>query len=440
MLFNRLNAASLVTKIKKILILIALFCLSLSFCTAIGKEHKHKHHWLHHHSHHHATQSVPRTPKIPVTGTATLSPFDIRFANFIERWRIPGASVAIMRNGQMILNHGYGYADLEKREPVQPDSIFRLGSVSKTITSVAILKLAQDGKINLDDKAFNILNDLQPIRTFNPQIKQITVRNLLQMSSGWQTNVIDPMFGPWTSSMMESLTGQVPPNCEHAVRMMMGMRLQFRPGTQFSYSNLNYCMLGLLTNKLSGMPYSYQSYESYVQQNILAPYGITSMRIGDTLLQNKMPGEVKYYVYPGFDVEPDDIAGNLARTDGLPYSDSQILKKNYSDGGWIASAPDLAKFLQALSSHKILSPEMMRVMLEKPNYSRQSDNYFAMGWNVRHINGHTYYMKTGSFTGTYAFIMQGDDGTSYATLFNIKPPQRIQFQAQLRRVLFTAPA
>lgn len=429
----------LVTKIKQTLILSTLFCFGLLLCNAAqAKEHKHKHHWLHRSHKTQSTESM-RTPKIPVTGTTILSPFDIRFANFIERWRIPGASVAIMRNGQMILNHGYGYADLEKREPVQPNSIFRLGSVSKTIASVTLLKLVQDGKLGIDDKAFDVLNDLQPIRTYNPQIKQITIRNLLQMSSGWQTNVIDPMFGPWTAPMLQSLTGEVPPNCETAVRMMMGMRLQFRPGTQFSYSNLNYCMLGLLTNKVTGTPYGYQSYENYVQQHLLMPFGITTMRIGDTLPQNRVPGEVKYYVYPGFNAVSEDIAGGLARTDGLPYSDSQILKKNYADGGWIASAPDLAKFLQALSSHKILSPEMMRVMLEKPAYSKQSDNYFAMGWNVRRINGHVYYMKTGSFTGTYAFIMQGDDGTSYATLFNIKPPQRIQFQAQLRRVLFTAP-
>jgi CubicO group peptidase (beta-lactamase class C family) len=195
-------------------------------------------------------------------------------------------------------------------------------------------------------------------------------------------------------------------------------------------------MLGLLINKATGVPYHYRNYETYIQQNILAPIGITDMQIGDTLFQNRAHSEVKYYTYRN--QIPDDDLTNLARIDGLPYSNSQILKRNFGDGGWIASSIDLAKFLQAVNNNQILSSYMVKVMLERPTYQRRNNDYFAMGCSVKHFENHSYWAKTGSFTGTYAVMIQSDDDTSYVALFNIKPTQRQTFLAQLRKILMTA--
>jgi N-acyl-D-amino-acid deacylase len=380
---------------------------------------------------------------IPITGTQTPNAFDQRFTIFIKRWRIPGASVAVMRNGNLVLTRGYGWADLTNKKPVLPDSLFRIGSVYKTITAVTVLKLAEEQRIRLDDKVFQVLNDLRPLNhRHNPLIFQITVRDLLQMASGWQTNVIDPMFGPWTMHMLNQLADfndELPPNCETAARLMMGVPLKFKPGTQFSYSNINYCLLGLITNKVTGNSYNYQNYEAYVKQHVLAPIGVTNMKIGDTLFQNRAPNEVKYYSYVDITPNPHDLDSELVKIDGLPYSNTQILKKNFSDGGWIASAPELAKFLQAINYHQILSPRMVGIMLQRPNYKKKNDGgWFAMGWSVKNINNRRYWYKTGSFTGTYALVMQGADGTSYVALFNTKPPNRVEFLAQLRRILVTS--
>lgn len=379
----------------------------------------------------------------PISGTSTPSAFDKRFVTFMRHWRVPGASVAIMRNDQLVFAHGYGWANAETRQPVTPDSLFRVGSVSKAITAITILKLVEEGRLKLDDKAFLLLSDLRPLNNrHNPGIYQITVRNLLQMASGWQTNAIDPMFGPWSVHMLTQLgdyNHEVPPDCETAARLMMGMPLHSKPGTQFSYSNINYCLLGLLTNKATNVPYSYQNYEAYVQQNILAPLGIIDMHIGDTLFQNRAPNEVKYYTYPGF-TSPDssDLMTTLAKVDGLPYSNSQILKKNFADGGWVASATDLAKLLQALGNRRIISSRLINVMTSKPTYKTHSkENYFAMGWSIKRINNGFYWVKTGSFTGTYAVVIQGQNNTSYVALFNIKPSPRTTFLAQLQRILIT---
>ena len=393
--------------------------------------------------------------RIPVTGTNTATPFDQRFTSFIKRWRVPGAGVVVMQRGRIIVARGYGWSDLVNHQPVEPFSLFRLGSVSKLITSIAILKQVEAGKLQVDNKAFSILNNLQPLNSYrNPGIEQITVRNLLQMSSGWNTNIVDPMFGPWSHHMIGQLSqmnNQIPPNCEVAGRLVMSMPLTWRPGTQYSYSNVNYCLLGLIVNKVNGLPYDYQNYETYVQQNILAPIGITDMRIGNTLIENRAPNEVKYYSSVDLTPQPDDLEGNLVRVDGLPYSNSQILQKNFADGGWIASPLDLAKLLQAMGEHRVLSAATLRMMIEKPTYMAyrklvrnkkhkypvEPGPYFAMGCSVKPMGGHLFWYKTGTFTGTYALVMQRDDNTSYVALFNTKPPQRARFLAQLKQLLLS---
>jgi len=381
------------------------------------------------------TRATTYAQGVPITGDPSSFPthFDQHFVALMHAWHIPGATVAIMKHGKLIMARGYGWSDMSSRQIMQPDALFRIASVSKTLTAVAILKMVQQHQLKLNDKVFNILNDLTPLNGhyINPRLYQITVRDLLEMTSGWYTDgphSLEPMFGPWTSHSIYLLGGKIPPDCEPAARLMMTIPLAFRPGTRFSYSNLNYCMLGLIINKLNGQRYGAAGYEAYVRQNILTPLGITDMQLGRTQLYNRAPGEVKYYAYqmPGYN-----------NIDGFPYSNSDILLKNFADGGWIASAPDLAKYLQALSTYKILDSRMMYAMLAKPAYARKNNNYFSMGWTVQTIRGHRYWSKHGSFTGTIAQIIQKDDGTSYVALFNTQPGSKVQFINQVQRVLLS---
>lgn len=387
--------------------------------------------------------AVATTPQItapqPITNNSNKttpnpaqSNFDRRYLSFIRSWQIPGSAVAIIKDGKLVLSRGYGMADVANQSPVRADSVFRVASVSKAITAVTVLQLVQQGKLKLDDKVYYILNDLHPLTGTSPlsPIYNITVRNLLEMSSGWITNHgIDPMFGPWTKKMLDQLQYQTPPDCRTAAQMMMTIPFQYAPGKQYSYSNINYCLLGLIINKVTGLP-GYSGYETYVQQRLLAPYGITSMRIGDTMLGRQMPNEVRYYYY-----SPNSEGNPSARRSGLPYGDANILHKNYSDGGWIATAPDLAKFVQALGEHKILGPNMLSLMSSKPYCQKDKSSYFALGWSVKYIRGHRFILKTGSFTGTQALIMLADNGIAYAALFNAKPGNRRMFNQQLQNLL-----
>lgn len=422
--------------VRILVVLMALNSLTSQMSIAARSHSHHRHHHRQHHSKHHRhhkkkhRRTARRRYFTPVISAQN---FDQQYLRFLRRWQMPGSSVAIMQNDKFILARGYGWADVENRRAMTPDSVFRIASVSKAITAVATLKLAQEGKISLDSKAYEILDDLQPLTNTTPssRIYAISVRNLLEMSSGWITDHgIDPMLGAWSLRMRQQLKNQIPPDCRNTARLMMTMPMQYTPGTHYSYSNMNYCLLGLIINKITGQS-GPNGYENYVKRHILEPLGITSMRIGDNTPGRQSENEVRYYLNE-YGVGMKAKLGRMH--DGLPYGHTDLLQKNYSDGGWVASAPDLAKFLRALSQYKILSPEMIRVMTSKPAFQNKRD-YFAKGWSIKHLNGHLFMLKTGSFTGTQALVMLEDDGTSYVALFNAKPSNRKAFISQLQRML-----
>ena len=105
---------------------------------------------------------------------------------------MPGGAVAVVKDGRLILARGYGWADVESHEPVAPDSLFRIASLSKSLTAAAILKLVEDHRLGLDDRVFPLLA-MGPAR--DPRLARITVRNLLQHTGGWDRDqTFDPMF------------------------------------------------------------------------------------------------------------------------------------------------------------------------------------------------------------------------------------------------------
>ena len=189
---------------------------------------------------------------------------------------VPGAAIAIVKDGRLVLARGYGLADVKNNESVQPDSLFRIASISKPVTAVAILRLVEDGKLDLEDRAFEILNQFEvPEETTpDPRIFDVTVRQLLQHSGGWDLDMgYDPMF--ILGRIERALSVPKPASCHDVITFMLGQPLDFDPGTQYAYSNFGYCILGRIIEQASG-----QTYEEYVKSRILQPMGITRMRIG----------------------------------------------------------------------------------------------------------------------------------------------------------------
>ncbi|MCP3694044.1 MAG: beta-lactamase family protein, partial [Planctomycetaceae bacterium] len=165
----------------------------------------------------------------------------------IKTHQVPGASLAVTRAGKLVYARGFGYADLAKKQPVQPGSQFRVASLSKPITAVAILQLVDQGKLKLTDHVFTILKPKpvfeNPTDKMDPRLRQVTILHCLQHSGGWDRSAsFDPMFQ--SVRIARSLGVEPPARAEHVIRFMMGKPLDFDPGTRYAYSNYGYCLLG----------------------------------------------------------------------------------------------------------------------------------------------------------------------------------------------------
>jgi N-acyl-D-amino-acid deacylase len=359
-----------------------------------------------------------RDGKVPI-GQA----FDHEMEAFMAARKIPGGALAIVKDRRLVYARGYGWADRDAKAAVKADSLFRIASASKPITAVAVLKLMEQGKLDLDAKAFPLLN-LQPaVQSFRdpePRLRDITIRQLLQHTGGWDRDKsFDPMFRP---ERIAKATNTPPPATPvNVIRYMLSQPLDFDPGTRYAYSNFGYCVLGRLIEKVSGA-----TYEQFVQDKILAPIGIKRMRIGASLDGQQAPGEVRYYTSDNtesqnvFPVEPQKVP--------QPYGGFHLEAMD-AHGGWIASAVDLARFAAALHDPQhspLLKTEPFATMYAPPPppVSRTSDGkleptYYGCGWMVRpKADGKANYWHAGSLPGTATLLVRRADGLSWAVLFN----------------------
>jgi N-acyl-D-amino-acid deacylase len=234
-----------------------------------------------------AAQSIP-TSGTPVPGMAS---YDQIITALMTKYQIPGGAVAVARNGKLVFARGYGYANRSTNELVQPDSAFRIASLSKAITSAAVLLLVQRGRLDLDAKVFDILTNEQPLSgatVVDQRLYNITIRQLLQHAGGWNRDTtFDPMFRPLTVASAAHVAS--PPSTETIIRYMMAEPLQFAPGTDFNYSNYGYALLGRVIEKVTG-----KHYETFVHDEVLSLSGAACMHIGHTLQSQPLPKEVKY--------------------------------------------------------------------------------------------------------------------------------------------------
>ena len=307
---------------------------------------------------------------------------------------------------------GFGFADREAKRPVLPQSLFRIASISKPITAVAVLQLAERGKLKLDAAVFALLGLKPAKKGFDARWRKVTVRHLLSHRGGWDSDrSFDPMLA--SDDIVEELGVEPPAMPQAIIRFMLGKPLDFDPGSKEAYSNFGYCLLGRVVEKASG-----QTYEEYVKQHVLAPLGITTMRIGRTL--KPAPGEVKYYAKDQARAVMGPARGKRVP---LPYG-CWCLEAMDAHGGWIASAPDLVRFAMAFDEPakcKILKPGSIQQMFAPPTAAEgKKEVYYAMGWIVRpnQCHGKPNIWHTGGLDGTSTLLVRRCDGLTWAVLFN----------------------
>lgn len=353
--------------------------------------------------------------------------FDRTVEWFMRKWQIKGASIAILKDEQLIYAKGYGYADQEAGIKAEPYHTFRIASVSKLITAVAIMRLVEDAKLSLNDKVFGpegILNDINYLDYSDPRYEKITVHHLLMHRGGWTTRWGDHMF--ISHSIAKQMNEELPISDETYIEFALSKRLHFTPGRYYSYSNLGYVILGKVIEKISQQPY-----EQYVQNEILFPLGIYDMQIGENLFEDKALFEVKYYEQ-----------SNARRTYSI-YDKEKMVSKAYGGndvkalsaaGGWIASAPSLARLLTAINGKDdvpdILLPESIELMT-KPMHRGD----LPLGWKGAY---HNTWWRSGSLSGTSAFVFKGSGNISYIFITNTSTWKGSDFTIEINKMMHRA--
>lgn len=359
-----------------------------------------------------------------ITGkeVAELAAFDRWMTGFLEEHAIPGGQLAIAYRGRVVYSRGFGWADRTARAPVEPDSLFRIASVSKPITAVAVLRLVQQGKLRLEDRLVDVLPiepHLEADAALDERWRQITIAHLLTHTGGWdREKSYDPMFA--CQRVAKVLGRKLPIGAADIIRYMRGQPLDFAPGERYAYSNFGYSLLGRVIEECGGAPY-----EKFVQQEVFAPLGIRAPQIGGSLASERAAKEVRYYTVNDVQAMPvvGPHAGDENKRVPLAYGGWNHRALD-AHGGWIASCEDLVRFAAAFDTDErvpspVLSTELVRQMFS-PHARMGEGLAYGYGWLVWQPKPGRLPLLTHSgalaCTGAVILKLQGD--LNLAALFN----------------------
>ena len=347
---------------------------------------------------------------------------------FLKRWRIHGASLAITKEEKLVYAKGFGIANQETGEEVKPGHLFRIASVSKLITAVAVMKLHEEGRLDLDEQVFGadgIFSEEVYLEYRDKRIEDITIRHLLNHTAGWSRYSGDPMFS--SLYIARKMDIDAPAGFSEVLQFALSRRLNYKPGTRYSYSNLGYGILGEIVARKSGM-----DYQDYVVMNLFKPLDIHDMHIGKSFYYDKYPNEVRYHSSAGkMTAHSLDGSGEVVPI----YYGGNNIELLGPAGGWVASAPELIKFLTAIDGFPeqpdILAPETILQMAD-PNLAGKG----LFGW--RGSDRYGTWWRTGYLTGSSALMVRQQDGLNWVVMMNTSTYKHSRIHRYVSGMMFNA--
>jgi D-alanyl-D-alanine carboxypeptidase len=316
-----------------------------------------------------------------LTDTISSAKVDSIANQVLQTTGVPSASVAIVTHGRLAYAKAYGTAKLDPRVAATPDMRYAIGSISKQFTATAILLLAQDGKLSLDDPVSRFVSGLT-------RGNEVTIRQVLSHTSGsqdfWPQDYVMPM-------MLKSVTPQ------SIVDRWAKQPLDFDPGTRWQYSNTNYTIAGMVVEKASGMPFF-----QFVRTRILGPVGLASARDFDTSPSAaSAAGYLRYALGP---LRPAPDAGS-----GWMWAAGELAM----------TAGDLAKWDMSLIRHSLLSPQSYRALESEVPLKNGAGTGYGLGVSVAMQGGRFLVEHNGEVSGfTAENMVFPDDSAAVVVLTN----------------------
>jgi CubicO group peptidase (beta-lactamase class C family) len=305
---------------------------------------------------------------------------DIIVGKMMKEQKIVGLSLAVVKNGKAIINKGYGLANAEHNVPVTAETVIRLGSVSKQFFTTAILKLAEEGKLSIEDSVHKFFPDAP--ETWRP----ILVKHLMSHSSGlkregpaYDNNIIQPDLV--------------------IIKSAYSLPLDFKTGEKYQYSNLAYFMLAEIITQVSGMPW-----QDYIKEKLFIPAGMKNSGMTD--------------FYP---IIPNRASGYMHKNNVLVNADAMYAVR--PSGGFLSTSSDMILWDKVLREKNIILKKENWDLLWQP-FIKTSDNaaskaYYGFGWIIDERKGHKVIEHGGANIGFRSYYTRFvNDGLSIIIMTN----------------------
>lgn len=274
----------------------------------------------------------------------------------------PGASIIVIKEGRTLLRKGYGTADMELGVKVEPDMVFRLGSITKQFTAVSILMLAEQGKLSLSDDITKFFPD------YPTKGRTITVEHLLTHTSGIKSYTSIPA---WLTMWRKDMT------VAELIDLFKNEPADFEPGTQWSYNNSGYILLGAIIEKVSGM-----TYEQFLQKNIFDPLGMKHTFYGSATR-----------------LIPRRVPGYSMTKEGLRNAEYLSMTQPYAAGSLLSNVDDMALWDAALYTDKLVKQSSLQKAWTPYVLKDGTTTNYGFGWSKFQYEGHTIIEHNGGIHG-----------------------------------------
>jgi CubicO group peptidase (beta-lactamase class C family) len=296
----------------------------------------------------------------------------------------PGAAVLAMKDGKVILRKGYGMANLELGIPIKPEMVFRIGSITKQFTAVAIMKLVEEGKLSVTDDIKKYLPD------YPTHDHKITIHHLLNHTSGIKRiETIPEMFFLIRKDMTP----------KELMDFFKNRPMEFVPGEQYLYNNSGYILLGAIIQKVSG-----KSYEAYVDENILKPLGMSGSYHGSNTR-----------------IIPNRVSGYKKERKDIKNADYLSMTIAYAGGSLLSTVDDLHRWYQALEAGKVLSQKSLEQMYTPTILNNGKTQNYGYGWSLGTFFGEKTIEHGGDIIGFSSYALRVPKKKVFVTVLTNLP-------------------
>jgi D-alanyl-D-alanine carboxypeptidase len=301
----------------------------------------------------------------------------------MKKHHVPGLSLAVVRDGEVVKSKGYGLASVELEAPATERTVYEIGSITKQFTATAVMMLVEEGKLGLDDKISDRLPGLPAAW------KEVTVRHLLTHTSGIKS---------YTGATDFIRLARNDYSQEQILALVSKAKLEFDPGTSWAYCNTGYFLLGMLIEKMSG-----QTCAKFLDERIFKPLGMASTRPNNP--KAIIPRRAAGYA---------DVFGTYFNRDPLTPTSA------FSAGFLVSTVGDLVKWDAALRAGKLLSSSSFAQMYTPVTLKDGSTRPYGFGWSVGSRLGHKIIDHGGGTAGFSTMIARYvDDGLTVIVLTNL---------------------